>query len=142
MDQAEAGQPSIWKSVAKVAAAAGLTGIICCVAPALLFMLGLAGGVWAISFADFFYEGSGGVGKWILRGVAVVIGLVGIVIYKHKQDRCSIDPKRKRMNLILLSALIAVFGVGLFLALDRASAWYFNKYIVPAQEAELAEQSS
>ena len=94
MDQAEAGQPSIWKSVTKVAAAAGLTGIICCVAPALLFMLGLAGGVWAISFADFFYEGSRGVGKWILRGVAVVIGLVGIVIYKHKQDRCSIDPCR------------------------------------------------
>ena len=56
----EAGQPSIWGFVTKVAAAAGLTGIICCVAPAVLFMLGLAGGVWAISFADFFYEGSGG----------------------------------------------------------------------------------
>ncbi len=109
---------------------------------ALFALCYLAGGVWAISFADFFYEGSGGVGKWILRGVAVVIGLVGIVIYKRKQDRCSIDPKRKRMSLILLSVLIAVFGVGLFLALERASAWYFNKYIVPAQEAELVEQSS
>ncbi|MBH06589.1 MAG: hypothetical protein CMJ20_09730 [Phycisphaeraceae bacterium] len=141
MDQAEPGQPSIWKFATKVAAAAGLAGIVCCVAPAVLFMLGLAGGVWAISFADFFYEGSGGVGKWILRSMAVMIGLVGLVIYKRKQDQCSLDPKRKRMNLILLSTLIAVLGVGLFFILDRASAWYFDKYIVPAQEAELAEKS-
>ena len=139
MPPIEAGEPSLWRWVLKVAAAAGLTGIICCVAPAVLFLLGLAGGVWAISFADFFYEGTGGVGVWVLRGLAVLIGVVGIVLYKRKQDQCSVDPRRKRKNLILFSALIAVFGVGFFLTLERLSGWYFDTAIVPVQQAELAE---
>ncbi len=140
MSETEAQEPSVWKWVLKVASAAGLAGIICCVAPAVLFMLGLAGGIWAISFADFFYEGTGGVGVWILRGFAVVIGVGGIVFFKRKQDQCSTDPKRKRRNLILVGVLIAVFGVGFFFTLERASAWYFEKYVVPAQQGELAEE--
>ena len=111
-------------------------------AAAVLFALGLAGGIWAISFADFFYEGTNGVGAWILRAVAVLIGVGGIVLYKRKQDQCSVDPKRKRKNLILLSVAIAVLGAGFFLTLDRFSTWYFNKAIVPAQQTELAEQDS
>ncbi len=140
MSEPKAQEPSVWKWVLKVASAAGVTGIICCVAPAVLFMLGLAGGIWAISFADFFYEGTGGVGVWILRGFAVVIGVGGIVLFKRKQDQCSTDPKRKRRNLILISVLIAVFGVGFFFTLERASGWYFQKYVVPAQQEALAEE--
>ena len=142
MEETQAKEPSVWRWALKVAAAAGLTGIVCCVAPAVLFALGLAGGIWAISFADFFYEGTNGVGVWILRAVAVLIGVGGIVLYKRKQDQCSVDPKRKRKNLVLLSVAIAVLGAGFFLTLDRLSAWYFNKAIVPAQQTELAEQES
>ncbi len=140
MSETKAQEPSVWKWVLKVASAAGLTGIICCVAPAVLFMLGLAGGIWAISFADFFYEGTGGVGAWILRGFAVVIGVGGIVLFKRKQDQCSTDPKRKRRNLILVSVLIAVFGAGFYFTLERASGWYFQKYVVPAQQEAIAEE--
>ena len=64
------------------------------------------------------------------------------MLYKRKQDQCSVDPKRKRKNLVLLSVAIAVLGAGFFLTLDRLSAWYFNKAIVPAQQTELAEQES
>lgn len=142
MDPSEAQptQPSLWRWVMKVAAAVGLTGMICCVAPAVLFMLGLAGGVWAISFADFFYEGTNGVGAWILRGVAALIGIGGIILFKRKQDQCSVDPKRKRKNLILLSVLIVALGVGFFLTLDRFTGWYFKNYIDPAKQAEQADQ--
>ena len=56
MDQNE---PSITKWVLGLAASIGITGMLCCVAPMLLFMLGAMGGVYAISFADFFYEPSG-----------------------------------------------------------------------------------
>ena len=52
------------------------------------------------------------------------------------------DPKHKRKNLVLLSIASAVLGAGFFLTLDRLSAWYFNKVIVPAQQTELAEQES
>ena len=46
--------------------------MICCVAPAILFMFGLMGGVVAISFADFFYaeDGSIGTGSILLRIIA------------------------------------------------------------------------
>ncbi len=142
MQEAQAKEPSVWRWALKVAAAVGLTGIICCVAPAVLFALGLAGGIWAISFADFFYEGTNGVGAWVLRGVAVLIGVGGIVLYKRKQDQCSVAPKRKRKNLVLLSVVIAVLGAGFFLTLDRLSAWYFKEAIVPAQEAEFAREAA
>lgn len=141
MEQDQA-NPSLWRWALKVVAAAGLTGIVCCVAPAVLFAVGLGGGIWAISFADFFYEGTNGVGAWILRGVGVLIAVGGIVLYKRKQDQCSISPARKRKNIVLLSVVIAVMGLGFFLTLERLSAWYFEKAIVPAQQAELAEQDS
>ncbi len=140
--EAQTAQPSLWRWVMKVAAAVGLTGMICCVAPAVLFMLGLAGGVWAISFADFFYEGTNGVGAWILRGFAALIGIGGIILFKRKQDQCSVDPKRKRKNLILLSVLIVTLGVGFFMTLDKFTGWYFKNYIDPAKQAEQADQQT
>ncbi|MCH8823313.1 MAG: hypothetical protein IH984_07375 [Planctomycetes bacterium] len=140
---AQENEPSLWKWVAKVASSVGLAGMLCCVAPAVLFMLGIMGGAYAISFANFFYEedGSAGIGAWVLRGVAVIIGIGGFVLFKRKQNQCSIDPKRKRKNLILIFVMIAVFGVGIFLTLEKLSGWYFDKVIVPAKEAELNAQA-
>ena len=141
MEQAH-DKPSLWRWALKLVAAAGMTGIVCCVAPAVLFAMGLAGGVWAVSFTDFFYEGTNGVGAWILRGVAVLIAVAGIVLYKRKQDQCSMSRASKRKNLVLLSVVVAVMGVGFFLTLERLSTWYFDTVIVPAQQAELAEPES
>ncbi len=142
--QAQTTQPSLWRWIVKFAAAIGLTGMICCVAPMVLFMMGMMGGVYAISFANGFYneDGSAGIGAWVLRIVAALIGVTGIVLYKRKQDQCSIDPKRKRKNLILLTVLTATFGVGFFLTLERLSGWFFKEHIVPAQQAELAAQET
>ncbi|MAB47511.1 MAG: hypothetical protein CMC05_02660 [Flavobacteriaceae bacterium] len=138
----EEAEPNIIKWAFKFAASAGIAGILCCVAPAVLFMFGLMGGVYAISFADFFYaeDGSIGLGSWILRGVAVVIGLYGIYMYRKKQNQCSIDPKRKKKNLILVILTIIVLGVGIFLSLEKWSSWYFDKHIVPAQQEEYRQQ--
>ena len=112
---------------------------LCCVAPAVLFMFGLMGGVYAISFADFFYEedGSSGTGAWILKILALCIGIYGVYKFRKKQNQCSIDPRRKKKNLILLSVIILTLGIGLFLSLEKWSAWYFDEYIVPAQQKEL-----
>ncbi len=131
--------PNLWTWALGVAASAGLAGMLCCVAPMVLFMFGLMGGVYAISFADFFYatDGSAGTGAWALRGVAVLIGGIGVWRYRRQQDACSIDPGRKRTNLVLVTFLISVLGVGFFLSLERLSSWYFDAYIVPAQQAEL-----
>ncbi len=135
--------PNLVKWGVKYSISAAIAGILCCVAPAVLFMFGLMGGVYAISFADFFYkeDGSSGVGAWILKIIALGIGIYGVYSFRKKQNQCSIDPKRKQKNLILLIAMILVLGVGLFLSLEKWSAWYFDEYIVPAQQKELKIKS-
>jgi len=137
-------EPGLLRWTVKVAAAAGLTGMICCVAPMVLFMLGLMGGVYAISFATFFYaeDGSTGTGAYVLRGLAVLLGIGGIMLYRRKQNQCSIDPARRRKNLMLVSMLIPLLGVGFFLTLEQLSGWYFKKYIVPAHDAERGVQTT
>ena len=131
--------PSPLKWGLQVAASAGLTGMLCCVAPMVLFMMGIMGGAYAISFADFFYQadGSAGVGAWVLRLIAIVIGGAGFWRYRTQQNQCSIDPARQQRNLMLLGVLIVVLGVGFFLSLETLSSWYFDAYIVPAQQVEL-----
>ncbi|MDG1062957.1 MAG: hypothetical protein P8O93_00740 [Flavobacteriaceae bacterium] len=134
-------KPSIYKWTLKYGLMSALAGIVCCVAPAVLFMLGLMGGVVAISFADFFYQADGslGLGAIMLRGVAVLIGAFGVYKYKTTQDQCSIDPKRKKVNTILVAVLILIVGVLLFIGLEKFSAWYFDAYIVPQQQIELSK---
>jgi hypothetical protein len=97
------------------------------------------GGVYAISFADFFYkeDGSSGVGSLVLKAIALCIGVYGIYSFRKKQNQCSIKPQRKRTNLIILSLTILILGIGLFLTLEKWSSWYFDKYIVPEQQKEL-----
>tara|TARA_B100001093_G_scaffold406931_1_gene395489 strand:+ start:675 stop:1097 length:423 start_codon:yes stop_codon:yes gene_type:complete len=123
----------------KYSVSAAITGILCCVAPAVLFMFGLMSGVYAISFADFFYQkdGSSGTGAWILRILALSVGIYGIYSFRKKQNQCSIDPKRKQKNLILLTIIIAILGIGTYLVLEKWSTWYFDSHIVPAQQKEL-----
>lgn len=135
--------PNLVKWGVKYSISAAIAGILCCVAPAVLFMFGIMGGVYAISFADFFYkeDGSSGVGAWVLKIIALCIGIYGVYSFRKKQNQCSIDPKRKQKNLILLIAMILVLGVGLFLSLEKWSAWYFDEYIVPAQQKELKIKS-
>lgn len=131
--------PNLFKWSFKYSISAALAGILCCVAPAVLFMFGLMSGVYAISFANFFYkqDGSLGTGAWVLRIVALGIGIYGIYAFRKKQNQCSINPKRKRYNLILLTLTILILGLALFLSLERWSSWYFDSYIVPAQQQEL-----
>ena len=131
--------PNAFKWSIKYGLLSALTGMLCCVAPAVLFMFGLMGGVVAISFADFFYkeDGSLGIGSIILRIIAVGLGVYATLIFRKKQNQCSINPRRKNLNLILLILLLTTFGVSFFLAFESLSGWYFDKYIVPQQQLEL-----
>ncbi len=133
--------PNIFKWTVKYGIMSAIAGILCCIAPVVLFMLGLMSGIVAISFADFFYQddGSLGTGAILLRIIALIIGAYGIYKYKTTQDQCSIDPKRKRLNLILVGALILITGVLLFIGFEEFSSWYFDTYIVPQQQIELGK---
>ncbi|CAI8384641.1 MAG: Uncharacterised protein [Flavobacteriaceae bacterium] len=95
--------------------------------------------MYAISFADFFYkeDGSSGTGAWVLKGIALCIGIYGVYSFRRKQNQCAIDKKSKRKNLILLIIITLFVGVGLFLSIEKWSSWYFDEHIVPAQQKEL-----
>ncbi len=144
MKRTQTKEPSFLGWALKIAGASGLTGIICCVAPAVLFMFGLVSGIYAISFANFFYheDGSAGLGAWILRGLAVGIGVVGIILYRRKQNQCSVDPKRKLRNTVLASVMIALLAISFYLSLEQLSGWFFDNYIVPAQQADYETQKA
>jgi len=135
--------PGLWAWGLKVAASAGLAGMICCVAPAVLFAMGLMGGIYAISFANFFYapDGSAGLGAWLLRGLAVAVGLGGVWLYYRRQNQCAIDSARKRKNLALLLLLVTTLGTGAYLTFEKATSWYFDEYVVPAQQEEYKSMS-
>ncbi|MDG1374985.1 MAG: hypothetical protein P8M66_01205 [Flavobacteriaceae bacterium] len=131
--------PSLIKWSLKYSLSAAVAGILCCVAPAVLFMFGIMGGVYAISFADFFYneDGSEGTGSLILKGIAILIGIYGVYSFRRKQNQCSIDPKRKKKNMLILIITIIALSLGVFLSLEKWSSWYFDTHIVPAQQKEL-----
>ena len=132
-------KPNLIKWSLKYSISAAIAGILCCVAPAILFMFGLMSGVYAISFADFFYkdDGSSGTGAWVLKGIALCIGIYVVYSFRKKQNQCSIDKKSKRKKLILLIVINLFVGVGLFLSIEKWSSWYFDEHIVPAQQKEL-----
>ena len=130
------------KSIFRYGIASAFAGIICCVAPMILFQLGVIGGIYAISFADFFYKPDGSLGLfgWIIRIIGLLIVFYGIYRFNIKED-CSLNSdNQKRINKILFSVLLIIFSLTLFLSLEKLSSIYFDEYIVPAQKKEYQEK--
>lgn len=131
----------MWKAyhLIKVSFVAALTGIICCIGPVILFQFGVIGGIYAISFADFFYsdDGSIGFGAILLRIIAIIVIVFGIRSYNRKEDCTSNTKKQKSINKILFGLILLVFTLSIFMTLDEFSSIYFDEYIVPQQQIEL-----
>ena len=130
------------KSIFKYGIASAFAGIVCCVAPMILFQLGVIGGIYAISFADFFYKSDGSLGLfgWIIRIIGLLIVCYGIYRFNIKEN-CSLNSdNQKRINKILFSVLLIIFSLTLFLSLEKLSSIYFDEYIVPAQKEEYQEK--
>tara|TARA_X000000368_G_C22958474_1_gene679864 strand:+ start:132 stop:536 length:405 start_codon:yes stop_codon:yes gene_type:complete len=123
----------------KISFSAAFAGIICCIGPVVLFQFGLISGVYAISFADFFYsdDGSVGLGAIILRILGVLIVVFGILSF-NKKENCSLNSeKQKKLNKFLFGIIVLIASICLFITLDEFSSFYFDEYIVPKQQIEL-----
>mgnify|MGYP001426940006 FL=1 len=130
------------KSIFKYGIASAFAGIVCCVAPMILFQLGVIGGIYAISFADFFYKSDGSLGLfgWIIRIIGLLIVCYGIYRFNIKEN-CSLNSdNQKKINKVLFSVLLIIFSLTLFLSLEKLSSIYFDEYIVPAQKKEYQEK--
>ena len=135
----------MWKIVhfLKFSFSAAFTGIFCCIAPVILFQFGLISGIYAISFADFFYkeDGSVGIGAIILRLFAFIIIILGIIKFNQKEN-CSLNsPKEKKINKIIFAIISTIIAIAIFWTLDEFSSYYFDEYIVPQQQLEYNSSS-
>jgi len=97
------------REVLKLSSLPVLVASLCCLAPAVLVLTGLATVSFAASLADSFY----GDYKWIFRGVGLVLLAGSLVVYlRRTKGVCTIDDvKRRRNEIINLVALTLIAGI-------------------------------
>ncbi len=137
----QADVPNPFAVAVKYGIRAAFAALVCCVAPVVLVLFGLMGGIAALSFTGWFYndDGSASWAGWLLRAAAVGIGVLGLVLYRRKQNQCSIDKRRRRKNLTILTTTLLIIGLAAFMALDRASTLVYEKYLTPMQQQEFID---
>jgi hypothetical protein len=100
----------------RIGIAGGLTGILCCVGPTVLALLGVVSAGTAYAWATNIYNGY----AWWFRlaGLAVLVGLVWWSL--RRRNQCSIAGVRS-----VRTRLLAVLGVavGTYAALYAVTTW-------------------
>ena len=89
---------------------------LCCLAPVILVMFGLASAAFAASLADVFY----GNYAWVFRSVGLVLVLISLYLYITRTvGICTIDEvvrqRNKIINIVALTLSLAVIVYAVFL---------------------------
>jgi hypothetical protein len=137
---AETGRaPKLWIWALGTSLAAGVTSVFCCVAPSALFLFGLIGGAQAVSFTNAFYGpgGRAGAGAWALRLAGAGVAAAGVWLYRRRAAACSADRRLLRRRAVIAAGAVAALALVVAVGLYQLSGWYFDRYVVPAQQAEL-----
>ena len=98
------------------ALAAGLTGILCCVGPTALALLGVVSAGTAFVWSTDLYDGY----AWLFRivGLGVLVVLVGWTL--RRRDQCTLGGVRMAYPRLLLALGVAV---GTYLLLYAVTTW-------------------
>ena len=124
------------KDIFKYGLGATITALFCCVAPSILFAVGLGSGIFAFQFADFFYtaDGDANVYGWILRGSGALIIAYGIYKY-NKKENCSVNtPKQRKTNKIIFAVILITLALILYFGLTELTTNYFEVIDVTRQQ--------
>lgn len=106
------GKLPVWR----VGLAGGVVGILCCVGPTVLALLGVVSAATAFTWATDLY---GGYAWWFrLAGLAVLAGLLWIAL--RRRQMCSVAGMRRAKWRLLAVAAIAV---GTYAALYGVTTW-------------------
>ena len=101
---------------ARIGLVAGLTGILCCVGPTVVALVGVVGAGTAFAWATELY---GGYAWWFrLGGLAVLLALV--VWSLRRRGQCSIAGARSAWPQLAVAGAVAVIT---YLALYALTTW-------------------
>jgi hypothetical protein len=105
------GLPSI-----RIGIAAGITGLLCCVGPTVLALMGVVSAGTAFMWANDLYDGY----SWAFRlsGLALLTGLAWWAL--RRRNQCSLGGIRDNWQRLLLAAGVAV---GTYAALYALTTW-------------------
>jgi len=104
----------------KIGALTGFLGILCCVGPVVLVLLGLASVSFAISLGDTLYYEHG----WYFRGAALAAATLGVLAALRRRNACSLRGARGQWRLLLTVTLsmVVVYAALYWLTSVLASA--------------------
>lgn len=100
----------------RIGVAAGVTGLLCCVGPTVLALLGVVSAGTAFVWANDLYDGY----AWLFRlaGVGVLVGLAGWAL--RRRDQCTLGGARRTWPRLTLALGIAL---GTYLVLYGVTTW-------------------
>lgn len=101
---------------ARIGFVSGLVGILCCVGPAALALLGLMSGSTAFVLATDLYTDWG----WWFRGAGLLVAGVLIWFALRRRDACDIDGVRRSWRSLVVIALV---GVATYAVLYGVTTW-------------------
>lgn len=104
----------------RIGLAGGLVGMLCCVGPTVLALIGVVGAGTALSWADDLY---GGYAWWFrLGGLAVMAGLVVWALRRRRS--CSLGGVRAARWKLALMVGVGVLSYGVFYGLTAWAGTY------------------
>lgn len=101
---------------ARIGFVAGLTGILCCVGPTVLALLGIISAGTAYTWANDLYDGY----AWWFRlaGLAVLVGLVAWIL--ERRNQCNLQGVRSNWKKLAIAVGAAV---ATYLILYGVTTW-------------------
>ena len=100
----------------RIGIAAGISGLLCCVGPTVLALLGLVSAGTAFVWANNLYDGY----AWFFRlgGLALLVGLV--ILSLRRRSQCNVRGVRESWRRLLLTLGVAVTT---YLVLYAVTTW-------------------
>ena len=117
MQRAPAGPGAEVRKGIKYGLLSGLAGIMCCVSPVVLVLLGIATAAEAVTLGDTLYYGY----AWFFRAFGLAVAVTAVVLYLRRRRICTLAGARRSWRLL---AVLAVAGVGTYIGL-----FWFTKYL-------------
>ena len=117
MQRAPAGPGAEVRKGIKYGLLSGLAGIMCCVSPVVLVLLGIATAAEAVTLGDTLYYGY----AWFFRAFGLAVAATAVVLYLRRRRICTLAGARRSWRLL---AVLAVAGVGTYIGL-----FWFTKYL-------------